>query len=489
MSNGHFSLSEMLLALCILLVSACSVSPADTESPRKYKIVCSTPTTRLTVSDNREVLWENGDGVLVFDATNQEASCFYANCAEPSSRADFEGDIEVSSGNYFAIYPASCAENPMEPFYLSLYGNQPYWDSDNLMAAYCDDGSGHFVFENVLSALKFSVQADDVWKVSLRGNGGEAVAGKFEIDYDPVVVGGFEGYTDHYELVIREILEAETEVSNTNTLSFIPGEWYYLYLLPQDFEQGVTITVYQGGGRVSELRLDYPLSFRRNVMKKVSALDTRTTVTEPGVEAIDMGLPSGLKWASCNLGADDFTAKGDSYRWGEITPSTKRTWDEYRWCKGSSKTLTRYCTNANYGYNGFTDGLETLRSGDDAAHIQLKGKWRIPTKADFEELLNEDNCTVRTSVANNYSYTSLIITSKVNGNKIILYSTQAGVAPPPVGGKYTSGTYITSSLMPSNPSKEYVLSFSRGENTANTRNYTFSTVDRCNPYYIRPVCE
>lgn len=485
MNKNRFSLSGLVVTFCLLLVTACSETPADLESPRKYNILCSTPATRLMVSDNREVLWEKDDEILVYDVADQEFSCFYARCSEPSRCAEFDGNIEVADGSYLAIFPACSVEDPATPTHLSLYGNQPHWDSDNLMAAYCEDGSGHFVFENILSALKFSVQAGDVWKVSLRGNDGESVAGRFEIDFEPVSA----DRPEHNDWVIKNILEAETEVSLTNSDSFIPGEWYYLYLLPQDFEQGVTITLYQGGGKVSELRLDRPLSFSRNVMKKVSLLDTHTTVTQPGIEVVDMGLPSGLKWASCNLGADDYTAKGDAYRWGETVSSTNDSWKEYKWCKGSSRTLTRYCTNADYGYNGFSDGRETLLLVDDAAHMQLKGKWRMPTKDDFMELLDEDNCTVTSTVAGNYSYLLLTITSKFNGNKVILYSTQTGVAPSPVGGKYVSGTYATSSLNPSNPSTDYVLSFSRGENTSNSHKYTFSTSDRCTPRYIRPVCE
>ncbi len=113
--------------------------------------------------------------------------------------------------------------------------------------------------------------------------------------------------------------------------------------------------------------------------------------------AVDMGLPSGLKWASYNLGATKPEEFGDYYAWGEVTPQkTDYTWETYKWCAGSNITLTKYCTDSYYGK---VDNLTELQRGekpgetvDDAARARLGGKWRMPTAADYKELF--DNCDV-----------------------------------------------------------------------------------------------
>ena len=108
--------------------------------------------------------------------------------------------------------------------------------------------------------------------------------------------------------------------------------------------------------------------------------DEATIVSEP--EAIDLGLPSGLKWASFNLGASKPEEYGDYFAWGETTPKDEYNWDTYAWCMGASNTITKYCTKSNYGYNRFTDGKTVLDQEDDAAHVNLGGNWRMPTDAE-----------------------------------------------------------------------------------------------------------
>ena len=60
---------------------------------------------------------------------------------------------------------------------------------------------------------------------------------------------------------------------------------------------------------------------------------------------VDLGLPSGLKWATCNVGATNPEECGDRLRWGETYQNTYCSWSTYKWCKGSETTLTKYCTN------------------------------------------------------------------------------------------------------------------------------------------------
>ncbi len=137
-----------------------------------------------------------------------------------------------------------------------------------------------------------------------------------------------------------------------------------------------------------------------------------------GAEAVDLGLPSGLKWANMNVGATSPEDYGDYFAWGETTPqsSNRYYWDSYKWCKGNYDTLTKYCNNSDYGYNGFTDGKTVLDMDDDAARANWGGEWRMPTRSEFEELLN--NTTNEWTTQNGVN--GCQFTSKTNGNSIFL---------------------------------------------------------------------
>ena len=103
---------------------------------------------------------------------------------------------------------------------------------------------------------------------------------------------------------------------------------------------------------------------------------------------VDLGLPSGLLWATCNLGATTPEGYGDHYAWGETTTKSTYNWSTYTYCNGSYDALTKYCTNSYYGDNGITDDLTTLEAMDDAATQVLGNGARIPTSEEWDELLN-----------------------------------------------------------------------------------------------------
>ena len=125
-------------------------------------------------------------------------------------------------------------------------------------------------------------------------------------------------------------------------------------------------------------------------------------------EVVDLGLPSGIKWAKCNLGAKSEEEYGDYFAWGETEPyyqdgyaladdvvwkSDKGMgydWPSYRWCNGDWNQINKYNTNSYYGPK--VDNITTLSSDDDAAAVALGTGWRMPAKADWEDLMNPDNC-------------------------------------------------------------------------------------------------
>ena len=107
-----------------------------------------------------------------------------------------------------------------------------------------------------------------------------------------------------------------------------------------------------------------------------------------GHEYIDLGLPSGLKWATCNVGASSPEDYGGYYAWGEIEEKSNYDWSTYKWCNGSYNTQTKYCTSSSYGT---VDNKTVLDPQDDVAHVKWGGTWRMPTNAEQDEL--RTNCT------------------------------------------------------------------------------------------------
>ena len=108
---------------------------------------------------------------------------------------------------------------------------------------------------------------------------------------------------------------------------------------------------------------------------------------------VDLGLPSGTKWAKCNVGADKPEAYGKYFAWGETEDKSGQKsydWGSYKWANKSNIRITKYCTNPDHGSNGFTDGRTELEAADDAATRYDKISC-TPTQAQMEELM--DKCT------------------------------------------------------------------------------------------------
>lgn len=105
---------------------------------------------------------------------------------------------------------------------------------------------------------------------------------------------------------------------------------------------------------------------------------------------VDLGLPSGTLWATCNVGASSPYDCGDHFAWGEIFLKEVYTWETYKWCEGSYTTLTKYCTNSSYG---IIDNRIELLSEDDAVNVSWGPSWRMPTTEQLQELIDYCTCT------------------------------------------------------------------------------------------------
>lgn len=191
------------------------------------------------------------------------------------------------------------------------------------------------------------------------------------------------------------------------------------------------------------------------------------------VEAVDLGLPSGLKWASMNVGATKPEEYGEYFAWGETQPKSDYSWSTYKWCNGGYNTQTKYNTESSYGT---VDNKTVLDLEDDAAHVNWGGSWRMPTDEEWTELWTK--CTWTWTTQNGVN--GRLVTGP-NGKSIFLpaagywYDTYLNNA-----GSY--GFYWSSSLRTVSPFNAWYI-------------YFYSDNVRRNNYYrdhglsVRPVSE
>ncbi|MBP5703417.1 MAG: hypothetical protein J6X12_01800 [Paludibacteraceae bacterium] len=135
-----------------------------------------------------------------------------------------------------------------------------------------------------------------------------------------------------------------------------------------------------------------------------TAADTINVLTPSDTSYVDLALPSGNLWASCNIGATTPEGRGNYFAWGETEPK-KVSVNEYKW------------ENDKYGiikYNT-ADSLTTLLPEDDAATVIWGDDWRIPTVEDFNELI--ENCEISREEINGVAGTKF---TAENGNWIFL---------------------------------------------------------------------
>ena len=101
--------------------------------------------------------------------------------------------------------------------------------------------------------------------------------------------------------------------------------------------------------------------------------------------AIDLGLPSGTKWACCNVGTTTPESYGSYYAWGEKEEKEKYDWTTYIHCDGSMKT----CQSL---------GSDIAGTEYDVAHVKWGGFWVMPSKDQFQELI--DKCSYTGTIEN-----------------------------------------------------------------------------------------
>ena len=193
---------------------------------------------------------------------------------------------------------------------------------------------------------------------------------------------------------------------------------------------------------------------------------------------VDLGLPSGTLWATCNVGASKPEDYGSYFAWGETSTKSTYNWSTYKYANSDYDKQTKYCNRSDFGNNGFTDDLTALQAGDDPATANWGSGWRTPSGGQWWELLN--NTTRKWTTQNGKK--GYLFTSKKNDNSVFL---------PAAGDRWDSefcnagsyGYYWSRSLDTDDPDVAWSLDFYSDDCNLGSYHYRFYG------FSVRPVCE
>lgn len=466
--------------------------------------------TNCDPNNNYKITWASGDAIGIFPREGDQEPFVIPVEQVGQSTAAFDGGYwALKAGKtYNAYYPfsrenyaSSDMKTKIPVTYLGQYQNGRECSVGSYDYTYSDwkesvgGASVSFSFHHLGSflVLKLPIPANATY-TSLTLNAGSAVI--------PT--------TGTYDLTAtKPAFVSKTKASSLsmqlNSFTGVAGEnaTFYMMVPPMDLSaETLTVTLSTGSTSCTYSIESKNISAAR--LYNLTGTPVSSTVTgtvdewlpaqnmHNGHEYVDLGLPSGLKWATMNVGATTPEGYGDYFAWGETEPyytaghaydtpcsnwktgKTGYNWTNYKWCNGSWDTLTKYSNNSSYGT---IDNKTLLEPADDAAHQNWGGLWRIPTQADFQEL--REKCTWEWSTQNNvYGY-------KVTGsNSNWIFLPVAGVrsdAGLGRGGSY--GCYWSSMLYQEFPGYAYYLNF------YNNYIYPNFKTDRYNGHSVRPVTE
>ena len=239
-------------------------------------------------------------------------------------------------------------------------------------------------------------------------------------------------------------------------------------VIPNKFLKG-DVGKYLKAGRDKRVEYDVLLDYGDGFKSDNAAFEIQTSK----YEVVDLGLS--VKWATCNVGATKPEEYGGYFAWGEVKLKEYYGWSTYRYCVDYYNNLTKYCNDIGYGNNGFTDTKKVLEPKDDAVTVNWEGAWRMPTKAEQDELRKK--CKWTWTIQNGVNGYKVV---GPNGNSIFLPAAGCMNGSSLYGiGSY--GYYWSSSLYTSEPNYASHVFFDSSRAHRNSSN-------RYCGFTIRPVC-
>lgn len=496
----------LFFGIAAAMVASCSIQEENFETPQQDDVIFyasfEQPTevgTRVYANEDLLLRWTTDDRVSIFNKNtyNQEYR-FIGETGDYEGGFNKVGDPEFITGkeipHVVSVYPYQRLTRVTEDetIQVTLPAEQHYAENSFGLGAntMVSVSSGNLLYyKNVGGYLMLKLYGEgvSVSSITLKGNNSEKLAGKatvtMPVDGDPSVEMASEATTE-----ITLICETPVQLGANAEES---TEFWFV-VPPVTLDKGFTVSITITSGSVFEKSTSKSVTIERNHLSKMSPIEVEggNPVTPSVPDAVDLGLPSGLKWASFNLGASKPEEYGDYYAWGETEPyyssqnpliwkegkEAGYIWASYKWCMGSGYSLTKYCSSSEDGYNGFTDTKKVLDLEDDAVNVNLGGKWRMPTEAELTELRTQCTWIWTTQEGSN----GCKVTGP-NGNSIFLPAAGCFDSKS-LGYAGSRGRYWSSSLDPAITSCANLMDLSSG-------NILVFQYSRCRGFSIRPVCD
>ena len=449
------------MAVCGCQVQEMDEITTETKNDREAKVFTAiiednSLETKTSLDNDGNVLWQQGDQVSIFAGStiNEQYQVTDASDGKTSATLDkvsgpgFVAGTDIDNNVAFYPYAAAAGIAKSGSSYvisgISLPATQNYVQAsfgDNafpMVAVTTSTTDMNLKFKNVLGGLKLQLKGTaTIASISVTGNGDEILCGDARVTV----------YNGTLPSVVLTDVSAKTvtlDCGNGVQLNATTAIPFIIALPAMTMEGGFTVVVTDTEGKQMEIKTTKSQTITRSNLLKMPAVTYEgTSVFVP--QAVDLGLPSGLRWATCNVGATTPEEYGDYFAWGETEPQYSSldplTWKDgkssgYTWVNYKFRTigedimdargLSKYNTNSNLGT---IDNKTTLEMADDAASANWGDGWRMPTDEEWTELRTK--CTWTWTSQNGVD--GYLVTG-TNGNSIFL----------PAAGQYLDGIYANS---------------------------------------------
>ena len=427
---------------------------------------------------NLRAQWKEGDRIQIF--VRQNGKVYQAE--SPSTISDISSDGKTCS---FQITLPKSVKPDKDYDIIGVTGVDAYIDGNDVIAS-CAltrvgiDGSGELSLPMWFTAKKGNTQVKFrhlcAYEVLYVYNSSESSITFKHSGFD--VITPWYKYSDKIVLTGNSFsgYEAGQTDAQSNEITIPAGEtgtivsWYIPRFDVTDETPDATINnarlkaIVNGSAATSSDALRAYKSFARGSAYYMQATWDGSTLNFSNEfcpdgnhpHAIDLGLPSGTKWACCNIGANSPSECGDYFAWGETSPKTYFTKTNYKWYSGGDDhNITKYCSNSDYGVVDYIIGLQPE---DDAAYVNWGPEWHMPGTAQMNEMM--DNCTSEwTKVNGMYGY---VFKSNTN-NGAIFFPAAGWYVKNNVFEYESTGCYWSRYNSTSRPEMAYILCFRYGE--------------------------
>ena len=434
------SLLSLLALSSLFTVTSCQKETVGNGTQFRATMEGCTSKDGKTALNGTALNWVAGDEIAVYGTAGR--GIYTATPQTPATVALFD-NVSGETGNapFRAYYPTTLTTDGVHVTLPAVQNTADGSLTEFPMYAQSDDNT--LAFRNLCGALKLHLTKAGVSVSSIEVSTNTPINGQYTLRYTGVPVIDYESNGTN-----STVLECENPQPIAN------GKDFYIYLPHGNYtEMAFTITASDGSVCTKHSKANVAIYITRSQYTTIN-LGENDLVFVNSEDWVDLGLPSGLLWATRNVGATSPEDYGDYFAWGETQPKEVYDWSTYIYSNGADDQLTKYCSNSDYGYNGFTDNLTILQPGDDAATANYGG--RTPTKVEWQELL--DNTTATWTTQNGVN--GRLFTG-TNGNSLFLPAAGCRWDSNIHGGGYY-GYYWSSSLYPGLPFYAWEIGFGSG---------------------------